>query len=819
MQKWLRITLIVSGSLLGILVLLWLGLALYIRHNKADILQQISDRLNDRLHGGTLVIKDMEPSLIRSFPNVSVALEGVSIKDSLWNTHQHLLLDVARIFVKVNTFSLLRKQLDVRQVSLEKGSIYLFTDSTGYSNTGILKRDTQVKAEGKESGNGADITRLQLSDIRFIVENQQKHKLFSFDIASLKGSLRNNDSGWVCNLNTSLRVLSLAFNTEKGSFLKDKSVQTDLELHYNRVRKTLDIPQQALRIAGQSIAAGASFSFGEQPRPFILHIVANQIPLRLAASLLTPKISSRLDSINMEKPLDAEARINGYMQPGDKPAVYVTWKTADNLVTTKGMELQQCSFAGSLSNEWVPGEPRTDENSVVSIYGLKAKLYSIPVSADTIRITNLKHPTLMGYFRSDFPLTDLNGAQGGDGVFRFTGGTAVAALYYKGGITAGDTIVPYLKGTVALKEGVMEYTPRNLQFSGCNALLAFNGQDLSLQDITIRTRKSNLQMEGSVKNITRLYFSAPDKLQLDWKVRSTSIDLDEFRSFLGKRKQGKRARAVANRRNMSRIASQLDVMLNSCNINIEVLLDKLTYGNFMAQQVRAVLSLKESDIYLQQMSLSHAGGSINMKGTMTQDGVNNRFKVNADIRDVQIDQLFHAFDNFGMQSLQAKNLKGIFSATAAVSGNVKDNGKMAPQSIFGTLAFDLRNGALIHFAPLEDIGSLIFRRRNMGNITFENLKNTLTLQGNRIIVPPMQINSSALYMDVSGVYAITKGTDMYITVPLRNPKRDEDIVDKEEKKNRRSRGIVLHLHARDGEDGKVKIKLGGKKDQPEDPDL
>ncbi|PSL27663.1 AsmA family protein [Chitinophaga ginsengisoli] len=819
MQKWLRITLIVFGSLLGTLILLWLGLALYIRQHKADILQQISDKLNDRLHGGTLVIKDMEPSLVRSFPDVSVALEGVTIKDSLWNTHQHQLLDVARIFVKVNTSSLLRKQLDVRQISLEKGSIYLFTDSTGYSNTSILKRDSRKRGEGKGPGRVADITRLQLSDIHFIVENQQKHKLFSFDIGSLKGNLRNNDSGWVCNLNTSLRVLSLAFNTEKGSYLKEKPVQMDLEIHYNRIRKTLDIPQQALRIAGQSISVGASFSFGAQPRPFTLHILADKIPLHLAASLLTPRISSKLDSIKIEQPIDAEAKINGHMQPGDKPSVYVTWKTADNIVTTKGMELQECSFAGSFSNEWVPGEPRIDENSIISIYGLKAKLYSIPVSADTVRITNLKHPTLMGYFRSDFALTDLNEAQGDDGVFRFTGGTAVAALYYKGGIIAGDTIVPYLKGTVALKGGMMEYLPRNLAFSDCNALLDFNGQDLSLQDITIRTRKSNLQMEGSVKNITRLYFSAPEKLALDWKVRSTGIDLDEFRSFLGKRQQGKRARAIANRRKISRIASQLDVMLNSCNISISVLLDKLTYGNFMAQQVRADLSLKESDIYLQQMSFAHAGGNINMKGTITQDGVNNRFKINAGIRDVQIDQLFHAFDNFGMQSLQAKNLKGIFSATANVSGNVKDNGKMAPQSIYGTLAFDLRNGALIHFAPLEDIGDLIFRGRNLGNITFENLQNTLTLQGNKIIVPPMQINSSALYMDVSGVYAMTKGTDMYITVPLRNPKRDEDIVDKEEKKSRRKKGIVLHLHAKDGKDGKVKIGLGGKKDKSEDPEL
>jgi len=817
MQKWLRITLIVSGALIGLLVLLWLGLALYIRQNRAAILQLISDRLNDRMHGGTLVIKDMEPSLVRSFPNVSVSLEGVTIRDSLWNAHQHSLLDVARIFVKVNTFSLLKKQLDIKMITLEKGNIHLFTDSAGYSNASVFKRNTNVKAEGKSRA--ADITNLQLNDVNLIIENAQKHKLFSFAIGNLNGNLRNNDSGWNCKLSTALRVNNMAFNLEKGSYLRNKPLQADLEVNYNKERKLLEIPQQAIRIDGQPFSVGASFSFGEQPRVFIVHIVADQVPLKLATSLLTERIASKLDSINIEKPLDVEAQLKGVMQPGDKPSVYVTWKTTGNVVTTKGMELQECSFGGRFSNEWIAGEPRVDENSVVSLYGLKALLYGIPVSADTVHITNLKHPTLMGYFRSDFPLTDLNNAQGEDGVFNFTEGTAKAALYYKGGITAGDTIVPYLKGTIQLMNGAMEYIPRNLQFRSCNAVLDFNGQDLFLHHINIRSQKSSLQMEGSVRNIARLYFSAPDKLQLDWKVRSDGIDLDEFRSFLATRKTTKKKSAASNRKKMSRIASQLDVMLNTCNVNVDVAVDKLTYGNFMAQNVKASLSLKETNVNLQKISLAHAGGSIDMSGTMMQQGANNRFKINANIRNVHVDQLFHAFDNFGMQSLSSKNLKGIFSANAAVSGNIRDDGRMAPQSMYGTLDFDLRQGALIHFAPLEDIGDLVFRRRNLGNITFDNLKNTLTLQGNKIIVPPMQINSSALYMDVSGVYAMTKGTDMYISVPLRNPKKDEDVTDKEEKKQRRRRGIVLHLHAQDGDDGKVKIKLGGKKDNAEEDEL
>jgi hypothetical protein len=154
-----------------------------------------------------------------------------------------------------------------------------------------------------------------------------------------------------------------------------------------------------------------------------------------------------------------------------------------------------------------------------------------------------------------------------------------------------------------------------------------------------------------------------------------------------------------------------------------------------------------------------------------------------------------------MQTLTSRNLKGVLSARVDLTGNLRDNGKLQPRSLYGTVSFDLRQGALVHFAPLEDIGVFFFRKRNLSYITFDNLKNTLQLQGNKIIIPPMEIASSALNMDVTGVYGMPRGTDIYMDVPLRNPQKEQ----------RRNKGIVLHLHATDdNKEGKVKIKLGKK---------
>lgn len=67
------------------------------------------------------------------------------------------------------------------------------------------------------------------------------------------------------------------------------------------------------------------------------------------------------------------------------------------------------------------------------------------------------------------------------------------------------------------------------------------------------------------------------------------------------------------------------------------------------------------------------------------------------------------------------------------------------------------------------------------------------------------INSSVLNMNIAGVYAFSKGTNIALDVPLRNPKKDEDITNKQELNERRMKGIVLHILASDGDDGKIKF--------------
>ncbi len=805
MPRWLRITLLSAGSLVLLVIVLWLVLALVIRSRKADILAEITRQLSDRLNGD-LVIRDMEPSLVRSFPQISVTLKDVMLKDSMYDRHHHALLRLSEVYLKVNTFALIRKQVSIREISLENGDIYLYTDSLGYSNGYLLqgreKKDTTATKQSPV------ISEFALKDIRFTLENKQKMKFFRFDVKQLDGRMHTTDSGWQARIDPRILIQDMQFNTTKGSYAKNKILSGPMDLQFLSSSKILRIPQQVIRFDEQPMQLEGAFVFSEQPPAFRLNIQANDIPFKFATSLVTPNITAKLSPIDMEKPLNVTAEIRGHMKYRDTPYVHVSWQVRDNTLTGANLALHKVNFDGSFLNELVAGQGHNDANSRLSVYRFSAAYDSIPVTADTIRVVNLKTPVLTGRFKSSFPLVRLTHALDHH-LFSFTSGQATVDLQYAGSWDEKDTIPGSLEGSVSIRNGAFTYVPRNLPVSNCNASLVFSQGNLHLRDIRAQSGASTVEMDGSILNILNLYFAAPEKLVLNWNVRSPLINLNEFQSLFGRRAKHKNhAQTKHNKHMRARFVRQLDTMLEASSVHMLVAVDKVRYRKFNASNVRADVQMGQEGVRFNKIGLSAVGGTMLLSGAILQQAKGDRFNVDADIRQVQVDQLFHAFENFGQDGITAQNLRGVFSAKAKMTGGMKEDISIQPHSMNGSVTFNLNRGALIDFKPLMNVGKFIFRKRDMSNITFENIRNTLDIKGNKIYIHPMLISSSVLNIEVEGTYGIPKGTDIKLKVPLRNPKKDELVTDAEELRKRRNKGIVVNLHAVDGEDGKVKLKLG-----------
>lgn len=806
LPRWLKLTLKIGGILIAVILILWIGLAAYVYSNKKELLQTITEQLNDNLNG-KLTIERMEPSLIQGFPGISVGLENVLLRDSLWDKHKHDLLRAKNVFIKIDAFSILTGSPTIKDIRISNGAIYLFTDSSGIRNTDIFKKRDSTKA-GK-GGGAKKINRILLDKVSLTIDDQLKNKLFKFNVEDFVGRINYNSDGWKGHVKLNTKVEAFAFNTRRGSFLRNKNLDLDLDMVYNDEQFLLTIPEQEISIEDDDLLIGGTFKFAPNNTDYKLSIKAPSILYKDALTLLSSHVTKRLTRYKVKNPVEVRATLRGKLKRGGEPFIDAYWVVNDNEISMAGETITDASFTGSYSNEWIKGGPRNDPNSVIIFNKMKGSYYDIPFTADSIRITDLRSPVFTGRFISSFPLAKLNKVFGGS-TFLFNAGSAELDLIYKAPFDQNDKGQRFIYGSIHVHDAKAAYKPRNLKLEDMQLEMNFKGLDLSIDNIKLRSGSSSLSMKGDVKNFSNLYYSDPQKMLINWQVSSPQVNLNEFLVFLGRRNVSSSTDAAAGVKKMS---GDLERMLAQASMNMNLNIKKVLYKKFVATDVRGGITLKQSGIALNNLSLKQGGGSLNVTGNIDQSGKINRFNVDSKINNVNVEQLFYAFDNFGQDAITSRNLRGTFFGGTSISGYMNDNGVIVPRSFRGNVTFDIRNGALVNFEPMTKVGNFAFPNRDFSNIRFTSLKNTLNIQGNKVIIPPMEIRSSVLNIFLDGVYSFTTGTNIAIKIPLRNPEKDNEPDMKVRKKDRDLRGIVINIRALDGEDGKVRFRLG--KNAPE----
>jgi hypothetical protein len=808
MPFWLKRLIQVFAALIVLIIIVFIGLAVYVNVNKRTLLVSINKELNRNING-SVTVGAMEPTFLKGFPGVSVSLKNVEIRDSLWKVHRHSLLTAKDFDISVNAMALLRGTIEIRRISINDAEAYLYTDSTGYSNTSVFKKKTAVPVSKEESTSPAEIRRFDLDNVRFILDNRKGSKLFLFAVQDFSGRVDYPSSGWKARVNLKTLVRSLAFNTKRGSFVKDKVLQGKMNIEYDDALGIIEVKPNILNIGEDPFIIGAKFKIANDPTAFTITVEARSILWKNASALLAPNIARRLNMFNLDKPIAVKCIIDGNMGAGGDPSIFVNASVKANRLTCPGGIVDDCSFSGVYTNNFINGKGFSDANSAVKLYRFSGSYAEMPFTIDTAFIHNFDNPVATGTFRSKFDVSKLNNVIGDD-LLNFTKGTADLKLHYSADMVDFKLNKPLIRGLVTVKNADVSYVPRNLNFKNTSITLDFQKNDLLIRDIRLQSGKSIVFMEGSISNFLNLYYTAPEKIIMNWNMHSPQVYLAEFMGFLGTRKG--RA-AVKSKKKNTVTASQLNDMLEKGKAEIHLKVDKVHYNKFLGTDARADILLSDDGIHLNNVSLKHAGGSVKLSGSVTQIGALNRFAVNTVVSNVSIRDFFYSFDNFGLRTPTYENLKGNFFTKTSVTGNITAAGRVIPGSMNGIVIFDLKNGALVNFDAVQKVGKFAFPFRDMNNITFNNLNGKFDIRGEKVTINPMKINSSVLNMDIEGIYSMGTGTNILLDVPLRNPKKDEDITDKKEIRERRMKGIVVHIQAIDGDDGKIKFKLVRKKDK------
>ena len=775
-----------------------IGLRIYFENNKTEIVKKINTQINENISGEVKISKIGYKFLI-GFPNFTVVLNDVELKDSLIAVHHRPVLKAGEIEVRLNVISLLKKEVNIRKIVINDATIDLFKDKNGISNSNIFRpKKNKTKNQATTS-----IDEVILNRVKFISENQQGNKLFNFEITTLKSKTEFSGEDWKALVTLKVFAKSLAFNIQKGSFVKDKEIDGKLLIAFSKEKNRISIITKELEIGSDLFAITANFNTGTGNALYNIDI-QTQIKWRNASDVLSNNISSRLNKFDLKKKLTATCVIKGDMSAKGDPEIVVNAVIKNDQLTTSYGTVDACSFNGKFTNNFKNGLGFNDANSALIITKFKGNFKEIPLNIPSAIINNLEKPIATGRFNSEYDVVKLGNFINEDFI-KFLGGTAKVNLDFKADIVDLKLVNPKFTGAINIKNANLILKSKNVNFQKTDVDLYFTEQALLIKKIKFQDKVNTVFMEGRIDNFLNLYYDAPEKMNVKWKIYSPYLDVRQIVIILSN-DYGSSSKPKKNNQSLNK----LQEVLRMSKVSLDIKIDKLTYKKMIANNFKVNIVMAKKGLYVNNVSIQGSTGStFNFDAEVIPRGKLLFFKTNIKLRDGNISNFLASFNNFGVKSFSPKDIKGKLSLNSSLAGFLNKERDLAMNSIVGDISFLVQNGTLANFAPIVKIGKIAFPNRDVKNIAFSDLSGKASIKGSLINVKEMKVSSNVLNIDVKGMYSLTDvGTNLAVRIPLRNPEDDYKIADKNLRDAARLKGIVLNLLVVDGKDGQTKIKLG-----------
>ena len=763
-NKALRILAWTVTGIVSLILLLLIIANIYVHYNKQKLLDVINSNINKNI-SGKFEVKDIDITTLSHFPNISVELKNISLLDSVYNRP---LLQCGVLSCRFNIFKIWGVDREVSKLVIEHGAVSFFTDSTGYKNTSMFKKKEKTPPTSK---NTFVIHQVIMTDMSFRIDDAPKAKHYHIQFEKLSADVDKKDSAMEFDVNEKALIHQLTFNEARGAYLENHTIAGRMKLRYNTTAKTLSCNNADLEINDQPYTISALFRFSGQPN-FHIDVTTKKLLYPKGVALLTPKLRNTLGNIQLKTPLDVHAVLDGLLKYRAIPLININWQTEKNELSAGPITFKECSFKGTFVNQIADTLPRTDEFSRVVLQTFSGNLDGLQMEGKNIVATNLLKPYVQFDLKSNAALNQLENLFAFDRV-NFLKGKVQMNLLYNGPLLTDPALLKNLRAQLSVQDGSMLYVPKNVVLENCNGELVVGENRLLFKDFRFDLLHSHIKINITGSDIASFSYNEAGKAAVAFNLYSPHLHVDEImNAFAADDKSAKKK----NTGKFASITNSINEVFNTLDFRMHVEADTMSRGLFVARKLNADLLLKKDAWKLENISMYHAGGTVRASGSMVRNA-NRQVILTTDIQlqQLNIQQLFQAFDNFGQDGMTANNLRGTFTATVHLSTQLRrGNRGILREGMNGYMDFSLKNGAIINHKGLEQVKVLFLKDRDMSNIRFDELKDRIDIYPHSLYINRMEIQSTAVTLFLEGLYDFQKkNTDMLIQVPLNNMKKRE----------------------------------------------
>lgn len=764
-----RKLLIVAALLVLIIGALSIMLVQYIKGER--IKELILSELNKHLTAEVSVNK-VEYGFLRSFPNASIKINGVIMKPPSNMTEAPGLMHARDIYLKFSLLDVLLGKYNIHSVEIHDASISLFTNSKGQVNYIFWKQP-----ETNDGNVSFNFKQIRLISTTFFYKDVKKQDdiALRIDNLTLKGQYAND----IIKVNANGSCISNRMVLSGNNILPVGNAIIDSKLSINLLTKRIDFISAELAFADVLTAFNGNYHYDESNRfSIILDKLEGNIPDIM--KILPAKLSDNLKIYHLLGTLKLKGDLRGNANDLQTVSCLLHYELKQGEATIKDHDIlfKKLKSEGIFTYNKAKGAQKLAANSLTGeINGAAFKAEgTVNGSSKPYINAELHIKGALAAFEKSLANEQL----------RNINGMTIADLQFAGKYESVASLVHTLTGQISVSEGNFTYNKQNV--NNINGNFSFGKSKLIFDGVTLNVGRSNIEANGYINNFESM-LTDKKNIYASLNLSSDKLALNDILALVPRQTPTVSARIFPPNVTFDAVLS----------------LKELSWNKLTTQSLNGKFSLKNDVLRGSDISIQAFGGVIQGSG-LINGRYGNKIQIvsTADFKNVDINQLFYQFNNFGQKSLVSNNLKGMANAKVEFATALYTDYSVNIPSIQSIADIEILNGELLDFEPMQALSGFL-DAKELKNIRFATLTNRIEINNRKVIIPLMQIKSSALDLNGYGTHTFGHEIDYHVNLLL------SDVI-KRKNKNR----VIPTGNIMDDGYGKPRLylKFSGTLDEP-----
>ena len=295
------------------------------------------------------------------------------------------------------------------------------------------------------------------------------------------------------------------------------------------------------------------------------------------------------------------------------------------------------------------------------------------------------------------------------------------------------------------------------------ATATFNNDKIVLQNMTGFVGSSDIAASGTISNYLGYLFVPGQPLRGNLTVNSSRFNVNEWMVDEVSAQPSKGATAATKAPSAATKADGVLQIPKEFDLTLNTTVGQVIYDNLKLDNVKGTVRVRDQTATLNGLTFNTLGGAFATTGSYSSKNLAHpKFNFGLNIKNLNFQNAFSAFNSIKTLVPLADNLEGIFSTNFNVSGEMGPDMMPNYSTLTGKGLFEVVQAAVSGSSVLTKISSLT-QFQELKSFVVNNKDVAAEIINGNFIVKPFDLNVGQIRMTVGGSNNISSGGLDYVT--------------------------------------------------------